>query len=227
MTARRSRSRPTSAADVTAAQLIVLRHGRTEWNARGLFQGQADIALDARGRAQAEQAAEVLSELAPAAIVSSDLGRARQTAAPLAARVGLEVTTDRRLREIHVGSWEGLTAEEVVALDPVMGRRWLAGEDVRRSETGETVAEVADRVATALTEIGAAAAPESTVVVVMHGLAARVGVCRLVGWPEETWRKLGGLHNCGWISLGLHHSGEYWRVEEYNVTAPRPPRSIS
>ena len=93
---------------MTAAQLIVLRHGRTAWNATGRFQGQADIELDERGLAQAERAAEVLAELAPVAIHSSDLSRARQTAAPLAARCGLEVQTDQRLREINVGTWEGL-----------------------------------------------------------------------------------------------------------------------
>ncbi len=212
---------------MSAEQLIVLRHGRTRWNALGRFQGQADIELDSRGRAQARQAALVLAELAPSAIVASDLSRARQTAAALAGLTGLEVATDPRLREIHVGSWEGLTQDQVVAEDPELGRRYLAGEDVRRSATGETVAEVADRVAVALEEIGAAGAPGSTVVVVMHGLAARVGVCRLLGLPEQTWRMLGSLHNCAWIALGRHRSGDYWRMTEYNVTAPRAPSSIS
>jgi len=124
---------------LTAAQLIVLRHGRTAWNATGRFQGQADIGLDDRGRAQAEQAAEVLAELAPTAIYSSDLSRARQTAVPLAARCGLPVHTDERLREIHVGSWEGLTIDDLlVQLDDDVKRAYLAGEDVRRSPTSRT-----------------------------------------------------------------------------------------
>lgn len=208
---------------MTAAQLVVLRHGRTEWNASGRFQGQADIGLDERGRRQAEQAAAALTELAPAAIVSSDLLRARQTAAPLAAACGLEVATDPRLREIHVGSWEGLTIEEMLArVDEPTKRAYLAGEDVRRSSTGETVAEVGERAGTALDEIGRTAADGSTVVVVMHGLAARAGVCRLMGFPTQTWHRLSGLHNCGWIMVQRHRTGDYWRVTEYNVTAPRP-----
>lgn len=209
---------------MTAGQLIVLRHGRTEWNATGRFQGQADIPLDGRGVAQAAQAARVLAELAPAAIVSSDLGRARQTAAALGELTGLGVALDARLREIHVGSWEGLTIDEIQQVDPELAARYLSGEDVRRSATGEKIGEVAERVAATLTEIAHAAADGSTVVVVMHGLAGRVGVCRWVGLPPETWRHLGGLHNCGWITIERHRFGNYWRIADYNVTAPRPPR---
>lgn len=207
---------------MTAAQLVVLRHGRTSWNATGRFQGQADIGLDERGLVQAEQAAKVLAELAPTAIFSSDLARARQTAEPLARACDLPVRTDPRLREIHVGTWEGLTIDELFTqVDDDLKRAWLAGEDVRRSETGETVAEVGERASAALDEIGLAAPDGSTVVVVMHGLAGRVGVCRLLGFPPESWKRLSGLHNCGWIIVERHRTGDYWRITEYNVTAPR------
>ena len=212
---------------MTAAQLIVLRHGRTAWNAEGRFQGQADIPLDDLGLAQAEQAAAVLAELAPARIVASDLGRARQTADALSAACGVAVSTDRRLREIHVGSWEGLTIDEAVRADPERGARFLAGEDVRRSATGETVAEVGDRVAAALSELATGGAEGSTVVVVMHGLAARVGVCRFLGLPEPHWQVLGGLENCGWLSLSRRRMGGFWRINAYNVTAPRDAVPIS
>lgn len=207
---------------MTAAQLVVLRHGRTSWNATGRFQGQADIGLDERGLAQAEQVAPVLAELAPTAIVSSDLTRARQTAEPLARLTGLEVSTDPRLREIHVGTWEGLTIDEMLAqIDEETRRAYLAGEDIRRSPTGETVAEVGERAGAALDEIGLAAPDGATVVAVMHGLAARAGVCRLLGFPVESWKRLSGLHNCGWIMVERHRTGDYWRITECNVTAPR------
>lgn len=207
---------------MTAAELIVLRHGRTSWNATGRFQGHADIGLDERGFLQAEEAAEVLAELAPAAIYASDLSRARQTAAPLARRCGLTVTTDVRLREIHVGSWEGLTIKEMLTeIDDDLKRAYLAGEDVRRSPTGETVAEVGERAGAALEEIALAVPDGSTAVAVMHGLAARAGVCQLLGLLPETWKGLGGLHNCGWIAVERHPGGGHWRITEYNVTAPR------
>ncbi len=203
---------------MTAARLIVWRHGRTEWNHTGRFQGQADVPLDERGHLQAKLAARTLAALRPGRIIASDLTRAQQTAAALSEVTGLPVSADPRLREIHVGTWEGLTADEVVADDPERAHRYFQGEDIRRSATGETVAEVSARVAEVLTEVARDGDDGSTAVVVMHGLAARVGVCRFVGFPQDTWRLLGGMHNCGWISLERHRTGDYWRIDEYNVT---------
>jgi len=205
---------------VSAARIIVWRHGRTPWNVENRFQGQADIDLDEVGREQAERSAAVLADLQPAMLWSSDLARARDTAEALAVRTGLAVTTDKRLREIHVGSWEGLLGDEVDAVDPELSRRLRAGEDVRRSATGESTSEVGERVAEALAELAHAAPNGSTVVAACHGLAGRVGVAKLVGLPFEHWRLLAGLSNCGWISLDRHRLGGYWRIEQYNVTAP-------
>jgi hypothetical protein len=94
--------------------------------------------LDQVGYAQAERAAEVLARYQPSSLYSSDLSRCYQTAEMLAQRTGLEIITDKRLREIHVGSWEGLLGDEIKAADPELARRLRAGEDVRRSPTGES-----------------------------------------------------------------------------------------
>jgi glucosyl-3-phosphoglycerate phosphatase len=204
---------------MTAARILIWRHGRTEWNVVNRFQGQADIALDGVGYAQAARAAEVLAAYRPTGLYSSDLSRSYQTATALAERTGLEIITDKRLREIHVGSWEGLLGEEIKAADPDLARRLWAGEEVRRSPTGESPSEVADRMAEALTEIAEAAEDPATVVVVTHGLAGRVGACRFVGLPVEHWRLFGGLSNCAWVSIDRHRSGAYWRIEGYNLTA--------
>ncbi|HZL74983.1 MAG TPA: histidine phosphatase family protein [Propionibacteriaceae bacterium] len=204
---------------MTAARIIIWRHGRTEWNVIDRYQGQADIPLDEVGYAQAIQAAEVLAAYRPSRVYSSDLTRCYQTAEMLAQRVGLDITTDKRLREIHVGSWEGLLGEEIRAADPELARRLWAGEEVRRSPTGESPSEVAERMVEALTEIAEEAEDQSTVVVVTHGLAGRVGACKFVGLPFDEWRRLGGLSNCAWVSIGRHRSGAYWRIESYNVTA--------
>jgi probable phosphoglycerate mutase len=204
---------------MTAARIILWRHGRTEWNVVNRFQGQADIPLDAVGYAQADRAAAVLADYRPSSLYSSDLTRCHQTAETLAQRTGLQITTDKRLREIHVGSWEGLLGEEIKAADPELARRLRAGEDVRRSPTGESPSEVADRMLEVLTEIAVAAEDHSTVVIATHGLAGRVGTCRFVGLPFEQWRLLGGLSNCAWVSIDRHRSGAYWRIESYNVTA--------
>jgi broad specificity phosphatase PhoE len=204
---------------MTAARIILWRHGRTEWNVVSRFQGQADVPLDELGFEQAARAADVLAAYQPTALYSSDLSRCYQTAELLAQLTGLEIITDKRLREIHVGSWEGLLGEEIKAADPELARRLWAGEDVRRSPTGESPSEVAERVFEALTEIAAAAQDHSTVVVVTHGLAGRVGACRFVELPFDQWRRFGGLSNCAWVSIDRHRSGAYWRIEGYNVTA--------
>lgn len=211
---------------MTAAKLIVWRHGRTPWNVVNRFQGQADVPLDDVGRGQAARAARVLAALEPAALWSSDLSRARETAGALEALTGLDVRTDRRLREIHVGSWEGLLGDEVAQVDPEGSRRLRAGEDIRRSATGESPSEVADRMAEALTELAESAADGSTVVAATHGLAGRVGAARLVGLPVEHWRLLGGLSNCGWVAIDRHRSGRYWRIERYNATADLLPEAL-
>ncbi|GAA1844460.1 histidine phosphatase family protein [Microlunatus capsulatus] len=207
---------------MTAARLVVWRHGRTPWNVENRFQGQADIGLDDVGRGQAARAAVALAALEPAVLWSSDLSRARDTAGELADLTGLPVTTDRRLREIHVGSWEGLLGSDVERVDPEASARLRAGEDVRRSATGESPREVGVRVAAALRELAEAAPDGSTVVAASHGLAGRAGVAELVGLPPEHWRLLGGLTNCAWVSVDRHRSGRYWRIEQYNVTAPDP-----
>lgn len=204
---------------MTAARIILWRHGRTVWNVENRFQGQADIPLDSVGIAQSERTASMLAGYAPSALYSSDLSRAYNTAAALAAITGLEIQTDKRLREIHVGSWEGLLGREVDAANPELARLLRAGEDVRRSPTGESPSEVAERMGEVLSEIAEAAEDKSTVVVATHGLSGRVGACRFVGLPFESWRLMGGLSNCAWVSIDRHRSGVYWRIEAYNALA--------
>ena len=206
---------------MTAARLVLWRHGRTEWNVEGRFQGQADVSLDEVGREQAPRRRGSWPLSSRCRSSPATCPRTYQTAEPLAALTGLEIQTDKRLREIHVGSWEGLLGDEIRVQDPELAARVWRGEDVRRSPTGESPQEVAERVAEALAEIAETADDGATIVVVTHGLAGRVGACRFVGLPFEHWRLLGGLANCAWISLDRHRSGAYWRIETYNAVAAR------
>jgi broad specificity phosphatase PhoE len=197
---------------MTAGRLIVWRHGRTEWNLQDKLQGQADIPLDSVGQEQAKAAAARLASLAPTRIFSSDLQRAAATAGELAALTGLKIEYDEALREINVDDWAGMTMDELVASDPEAAARIRAGEPQRRGTNGETVEEVAERFAPAL-------------VVATHGLAARVGICRFLGIPQEHWPVFGGLSNCSWVSLLPGRHGR-WRVEEWNAgSLPEPVMS--
>jgi broad specificity phosphatase PhoE len=93
--------------------ILLARHGETDWNRDGIWQGWADPPLNDAGRAQARKLAGQLKEMPFDAVYSSDLRRARETAELVAQPHGLPVTTDRGLREIDIGSWSGLTHAEI------------------------------------------------------------------------------------------------------------------
>jgi probable phosphoglycerate mutase len=193
---------------------VLWRHGQTTWNAEHRFQGQTDIPLDETGEAQAEHAARRLATLRPAAIISSDLSRAQQTAAPLAKLTGLPVAPDKELRERFGGDWEGLTDEAIRERYPLERATW-------NPPNGEPTTAVADRVSTALSRIAQTLADGDLAVVVSHGAALRLGMERLLGLPAEASGVLGPLANCAWSVLALR--GTRWRLLEHNAgTLPEP-----
>jgi len=196
-------------------RLIVWRHGNTDWNRTNRVQGQLDVPLNDLGRQQAVDAAEILVKMRPAAIVASDLRRATDTAAALAALTGLPVRPDPRLRERYFGAWQGLLMTEVAATRPVEHARWTAGTDVVGGDV-ETLDDLGKRVADALQSAAELAPPGGTVVVASHGAAARQGVGHLLGWPSEQLRTLRALQNCHWVEL-THDSTRGWQVGAYNV----------
>jgi probable phosphoglycerate mutase len=202
---------------VTARRIVLLRHGRTEWNATGRFQGQLDSPLDAVGRAQAVAAAVAVAPMRPDAIVASDLSRAVDTAAPLASALGLEPSCDPRLREIHLGAWQGLTRSEARDRFPQEYASWQSGADERRGG-GETYAEVGARAAACVLEWSDRLGAGSTLVAVTHGGTARATIGTLLELPATTWWRLAPLANCRWSLLS--DGGRGWRLEEHNAGSP-------
>jgi probable phosphoglycerate mutase len=204
-------------------QVVVWRHGRTEWNLAGRFQGQSDVALDAVGIAQARDSARILAALRPHAIVSSDLTRAANTAAQLGRLTGLEVQLDPGLRETYLGTWQGLTRAEVDARFPGEEAAWLRGELERRGG-GESMPEVAARAVAAVRGALAKLGPDDTLVAVTHGGSGRVLIGSLCGLPPEHWSALGVLSNCCWTVL--KQRPDRWAILEHNAgTLPEPVMS--
>ena len=198
-------------------RLVLWRHGQTAWNAERRFQGHADISLDATGREQARSAARYLAAMHPAAIFSSDLARAAQTAEYLSRLARLPVQTDKDLRERGGGAWEGLTDTEIRARYPAEYGTWNPPD-------GEPVEAVADRTSAAFGRIAASLDGGSLAVLVSHGAAISLGISRLLGLPERI-RVIGPLANCGWSVLGCRAGS--WRLLEHNVgtlpdLAPEP-----
>ena len=196
--------------------LIVWRHGETDHNASGIWQGQLDTALSDKGREQALTAAAALAAYKPSVIVSSDLQRAAVTARSLASLVDVQVRYDERLREIHAGLWQGMTAGDVAEQFPVEQAALLAGEDIQRGVHGESLGQVAERTRAAVDELLADVAPGHCAVVATHGVAGRTVVASLVGLDQHlAWQSLGGLHNCHWAELREYRGG--WRIVAWNV----------
>ncbi|MFP4311431.1 MAG: histidine phosphatase family protein, partial [Nitriliruptoraceae bacterium] len=168
-------------------QLLLVRHGESRWNAEGRIQGQSCAGLSERGWAQAEALARaygpLLAEVAAAgrlSLVSSDLQRATETAAPLAARLGLEPALDRGLRERSFGSWEGRSHAELEAEEADRWARWTSGEDIMREIGAETALELATRAAEAFQRILTATPTGGVAVVVSHGGSIWHGLHRLL-----------------------------------------------
>lgn len=209
-------------------RLILVRHGRTEYNTANRLQGRIDIPLAELGVRQAEAVAPVVAAMRPDAIICSPLVRAHRTASAIGAVCGLEPTTDERLMEIDVGRWGGKSVAELRRDDPQFAASMASSADFRRPG-GETGTEVMDRIADALEAI-AAAHQGQRVVVVSHGFALRTGICRLLGGDYATSRTFGGLSNCSWSLMDRFSDQEAaarglelkWRLRAYNCKAEVP-----
>ena len=203
---------------MTARRVVVLRHGETDHNAARVWQGHLDTPLSQRGQTQADAVGPAIAALSPTAVVSSDLTRARLTAESVGRACGIPVVLDARFREIDVGAWQGLTAEQVADGWPQLQDSLARGEDVRRGDTGETAAEVGDRVGAALTEHLERLGSGECLVVSTHGASGRVAAARLLGLePEQAWRVLGALGNCHWAELVEGRAG--WRIQTWNASS--------
>ena len=202
-------------------RVLLLRHGRTEWNAQRRFQGQADPPLDEVGRAQAYEVAGLIAAVRPDVLITSDLARAAQTAAIVGAAIGLPVTPEPRLRERGLGHWEGLTREDVAERYPDECADWAAGRDVRR-RGGETREQVAARALAAFDDLPVSASGATTIVLVTHSATAMALANALLGIAQAV-HPLGPLANCHWSELYRESRGDAgapWRLRGHNLGVP-------
>ncbi|MBM3120769.1 MAG: histidine phosphatase family protein [Chloroflexi bacterium] len=176
---------------------ILVRHGATDWNRDGRYQGQADPPLNAEGRAQAARLADALAARPIEAVYSSDLQRARHTAEVIAGVHGLAVHLDQRLREVNQGAWEGMLVADIAAGYPAEWRALQEDPLNARAPGGESAAEVAERAMASLREI-AGRHPLGPVIVVSHGLTLGCVVCSLQGLPLAWARQKVPLNGSAW-----------------------------
>lgn len=170
--------------------LYLIRHGQTDWNIEGRWQGHADVPLNKRGREQAAQIARSLANVGIRAIYSSDLTRAGDTAEALSTTTGLPVLYDKRLREIHQGEWQGLLVSEIQARYGDQFKRRRENPFTVAPPGGETVLQVRERVVSAIEDI-VKKHPHERVAVVSHGFALAVIQVYYLERPiDEVWEMI-------------------------------------
>lgn len=197
-----------------ALRLVLVRHGVTDWNREGRFQGHLDPPLSALGLQEARLVADRLAtdaSLRPSRIVTSILARASATAAAIGEVCGVEPEPDKRLIELGQGEWEGRTHDEIAREDAKRYAAWR-GSDTE-PPGAETVADAMLRTDAALDDLGAAA---GTICVVSHGGTLRLVARQLLGLEAgRAWRM--DLDNAS-ISVVEASAGRSWRLVRWNDT---------
>jgi broad specificity phosphatase PhoE len=170
-------------------RIILIRHGQTEWNRQDLIRGQVDVPLDDTGLAQAAAtAARIAAEWQPAALYSSPLRRAVQTAQLIADRLGLEVRTVSGFNDMNFGQWQGLSYSEVRQRWPEVSQAWLTAPQTVTFPNGESLGRVRQRGVSALQQV-IEQHPNQDAVIVGHTVLNRVLLCAVLGLDDSHhWR---------------------------------------
>ncbi|MFI9027728.1 histidine phosphatase family protein [Streptomyces sp. NPDC053560] len=168
---------------------LLVRHGETVWHAENRYAGRTDVALTERGHAQAAELAAWAAGARIDAVVSSPLSRARLTADPAARALGLPLRTDERLVEVDFGRGDGLTRTEMREVFPERLEAFLADPVAHHLPGGEDPAAAAARAAGCLAGL-AEELPDGRVLVVAHSTLVRLLLCRELGIPLGTYRRV-------------------------------------
>ncbi len=165
---------------------MLVRHGETDWNVAGRYQGQADVPLNAVGQRQAVQLGAALADEPVAALYTSDLPRTFQTATKIASHHDVALQTDARLREPHYGQFQGLTYAQMQALDEAAFHAWYPYRQ-QPPPGGEPVTQVVGRINGFLADVQQRH-PHQTVIAVSHGELLQTLLCVCLGKPLTAYR---------------------------------------
>ena len=160
--------------------LYIVRHGETEWNKIGKYQGITDVPLNENGIAQAKACGNALKDVHFDRILSSDLSRAFVTAETIRGSRQLEITTDERLREINFGDWEKLLFSEIEERWPGLIDQMYRRPDIVKVPNGESFQEVQDRAWSAVSDFLNENNEDETILITCHGGTIRTILCKLL-----------------------------------------------
>jgi broad specificity phosphatase PhoE len=198
--------------------VVLLRHGQTDYNVAGRMQGHIDSHLTETGVAQAAEVAPEIARLAPDRLISSDLARAADTAETVAAACGQSVKLDARLRETHLGEWQGRTVEQIEEAYPGAIAIWRS-DPGWAPPGGESRIDVVRRALPVVEELDEefASPTDATAVLIAHGGLIAGLVCGMLALPTSVWPAIGGVGNCRWAVLARRTDHPRWRLAGYNV----------
>jgi len=203
--------------------VIIVRHGQTEWNIAGIRQGHLDSRLTERGVAQAKALAQRLARERFTALYSSDLGRAVQTAVQIADLTGREIVTDARLRERHLGVFQGLTADEIMTKHPEERRQFRTLGPDYVIPGGESMRQQVERNVGCLNELAVKHRGEQ-IVVVTHGGVVSGFFRHTLAIPLDAPRRF------EFVNAGLNvfaHEQEYWVLLTWGDVSHLAPGAAS
>jgi broad specificity phosphatase PhoE len=195
-------------------QVVLVRHGATDWNLQGRCQGSTDRDLSEVGLRQAAQTAALLSGEIIHAIYSSNLRRARRTAEVISQPHKLPVMIEDGVRELDHGELEGLTFNEIKETYSEFLTRWRSEPADIRVPGGERLADVAERAWNGLNEIVRRHPEAPGILVVSHNFPILGIVCRITGTPLNAYRTF-HLDPCSVTRLS-HEGGRGWQVTHVN-----------
>jgi broad specificity phosphatase PhoE len=201
-------------------RLIIVRHAQTVWNASGRIQGQADPPLSEGGRTQCQAVADRLAAVSIQAIFSSDLVRARETAAAIALRhPGLEARLDPDLREINLGQWEGADRKSLKRNWPDLYAIWSVRPSWDLVPGGEGAAPFKARSIGAVGRAAAAVAADQTVAVVTHIGVVRTLLSTMVGADASELRWPWAIDNTGITTVDGSPDTSLWNTPALEIVA--------
>jgi len=195
-------------------QIVLVRHGATDWNLEHRCQGSSDRDLSDVGLRQAEEIAARLRQETIHGIYSSDLKRARRTAEVISAHHSLPVIIEKSIRELDHGHLEGLTFNEIKQNHGEFLLRWRSEPAELQVPGGERLADVAERAWQGLHQIVTRHEPSDTIVVVSHNFPIVGIVCRITGTHLNEYRNF-HLDPCGVSRLNRNGDGS-WQVTHIN-----------
>jgi broad specificity phosphatase PhoE len=198
--------------DAHASLIYLLRHGEVAQADPGRFIGHLDVPLSERGEAQCRAQARRLRDVAIAALYTSDLVRARRSGEIIGAPHGLTPTLVTDLREMAMGRWEGLTADEIRQREPDAFADWMARIGEFPFPEGESLPDLLARAGPAFDAI-VARAPGPAIAIVAHGGTNRALLCRALGLPLARLLALG--QDYGALSV-LERAHDGWALSRLN-----------